>query len=171
MRRPEEPPAGLVLVGHIGKPHGISGEVYVLKISDDARHFETGAELTRAAGQPLTIGSVRAHRDRFLVKFEGIQTRSDAELLRGALYAPPGARRSLEEDELWADDLIGSSVSTVSGAVVGTITDVVSGVAQDLLIVQTPDGECMVPLVKDFLVRIDTETRNVTLDVPPGLLD
>jgi 16S rRNA processing protein RimM len=171
MRRAEEPPDGMVLVAQVGKPHGIRGEVYLMKISDDRRHFEAGAELTRGGGTVLAIRSVRPHRDRFLVKFQGVETRTDADVLRGPLYAPPGERRELQEDELWAGELIGNSVLTVAGEAAGTVTGVVSGPAQDLLIVDTAAGERMIPLVKEFLVAVDAEAGTITVDVPEGLLD
>jgi 16S rRNA processing protein RimM len=159
------------LVGKIGKPHGINGEVYVERISDDPRRWEPGSELTHEDGRELVVVSARGHRDRFLVAFDGIDTRSDAEHLRGALYVSSDEKRDLDEDEYWLQDLIGSRVESEDGVVVGDVTDVIEAPAQDLLVVATPAGERYVPMVKEIVTLVDIDAKKVIVSPPKGLLD
>jgi 16S rRNA processing protein RimM len=161
---------GLLLAGEIGKPHGVTGEVYVIVVSDDPRRFEPGAQLHHEDGRVLTVESARRHADRFLVKFEGISDRPAAESARGALYVPESDKRSLDEDEFWQQDLVGCSVVDTDGTELGTISSVLGGPAQDLLVVDTPSGERYVPAVKEIVVGVDIESRRVTVDPPEGLL-
>jgi 16S rRNA processing protein RimM len=157
---------GRLLAGQIGKPHGVGGEVYVIKISDDPRRFEPGAELSHEDGRVLTVESARPHRDRFLVRFAGIEDRESAQRARGALYIDADDRRTLEQDEYWPDDLIGCNVLDTQGNLLGVVTDVTSNAAQDLLIV---DGKNYVPMVAALVVSVDVASKAVVIDPPEGL--
>jgi 16S rRNA processing protein RimM len=163
--------AGKLLAGEIGKPHGISGEVYVIPISDDPRRFEPGSRLLHADGRSLTVQSARPHRNRFLVKFEGIDTRTDAETLRGALFVRSEDLRDLAEGEYWPHDLIGCRVVQSDGDEVGEVMDVVPGPAHDFLAVRTERGDRLVPLVGDIVVNVDLAARRIRVDPPAGLLE
>jgi 16S rRNA processing protein RimM len=161
----------MLLAGQVGKPHGLAGEVYVVPISDDARRFEPGSTLERDDGTSLVVESARHHTNRFLVKFAGVETRDEAERLRGPLFVPADDVRTLDEDEFWPHDLEGCAVVRADGTPVGTVTGVVTGAAQDLLEVATDFGERLVPFVKQIVTEVDLDGRKVTVDPPEGLLD
>ena len=161
----------MLLAGEVGKPHGLAGEVYVVVISDDPHRFDPGSTLFRADGGPLVVTSSRAHGQRFLVRFEGIDDRPEAEGLRGPLYVPGTERRALEEDEFWTDDLVGCSVVTRAGAELGQVSGIVPGSAQDLLQVETGTGVRLVPAVKAIVVEVDPDARRIVVDPPEGLFD
>lgn len=161
----------MLLAGEIGKPHGMSGEVYVIRISDDPHRFDPGATLIHADGRELVVASARAHRDRFLVRFEDVVDRAAAETLRGALYVPADALRDLEDSEFWEADLVGSRVTLPDGSEVGEVSDVIVRPAQDLLQIETPRGPRLVPFVTEIVTEVDPEARRVVIDPPEGLLD
>ncbi len=161
----------MLLAGRAGKPHGLSGELYVTPISDDPRRFEPGAVLVGARGELLTVERSRGLHQRVLVKFEGVDDRTAAETMRGPLYVQPSDVRTLEEGEWWEHELIGMSVEDPEGRELGRITGVMSRVAQDLLVVETPVGEKLVPLVEAIVSEINRDSRRVVVDAPPGLLD
>lgn len=160
----------MLLAGEVGKPHGTAGEVYVLRISDDPHRFDAGARLWHADGRELVVEESRTHRDRLLIKFEGIETRDAAATLRGGLFVRAQDRRELDDSEFWVGDLVGSSVVLPNGASVGRVKDVITGEAQDLLVVETEAGERMVPLVKEIVTEVDVDSRRVVVDPPEGLL-
>ncbi len=115
--------------------------------------------------------STRDHRNRLLVKFETVDDRTAAESLRGALYVDAGAARSLEPGEFWEHDLAGLDVVHAgTGESVGTVARVEESPAQDLLVVDTPRGERLIPLVSPIVVDVDLDARRVTVDPPEGLL-
>lgn len=144
----------------------------MLPLSDDPRRFEEGAQLTHEDGRVFVVAGSRPHkRDRLLVKFEGIDSRDQAEKLRGPLYAPPGEARELEPDEYWPRDLIGCEVVDQEGRRLGQVGAVVPSVGQDLLEVITPTGPGLVPLVKPIVTAVDLDGRRITVDPPAGLLD
>lgn len=161
----------MLLAGEVGKPHGIAGEVYVVRISDDPHRFDPGAGLTHSDGRDLVVERARPHRDRFLVKFAGIDTRTDAEGLRGALYVSVDERRELGANEFWVEDLIGLEARLLDGTSVGSVRDVVPGTVHDHLVVVVEGGDRLVPLVKEIVTGVDLEAGAVVIDPVPGLLD
>jgi 16S rRNA processing protein RimM len=159
-----------LLAGEAGKPHGLAGEIYVVPISDDPRRFEPGSALIRADGSTVVVESARMHRNRLLVKFEGIDDRDAAEVLRGDLYVSKDSLRALGEDEYWDHDLVGAEIVTATGDHVGKVDAVRHGGAQDLLVASSPRGEVLIPMVKEIVTRVDAERGVITVDPPEGLL-
>ena len=111
------------------------------------------------------------HRDRFLVRFEGIASREAAEAIRGTLYVPSTDIRPLESGEFWEHDVVGSTVVDTDGNEVGVVTDLIPGPAQDLLEVRGPTGSHLVPLVGDIVTEVRPDRRVIVIDPPAGLLD
>ena len=142
----------------------------MVPISDDPRRFEPGSVLQSDAGE-LVVAASRRHGNRLLVSFEGVETRDEAETLRGPLFVPLAKARTLEKDEYWPHDLVGCALVTVEGASGGTIEEVIPGSAHDLLLVNTDRGERMIPLVKEIVREIDVGGRRVLVDPPARLLD
>ena len=156
------PPEGLLEVGRIGKPHGVRGDLFLTLTSDVAARHEPGAVLTVADGQhyrELTVTTSRMQNGRWVVHFEGIDDRNDAEKLTNKfLYAAP-----VDDDEaLWVHELIGSRVVDVDGTDWGECTGVLYNPAHDLLEI---DGHLLVPM--PFVMSHADGTT--TIDPPAGL--
>ncbi|MCG5219063.1 ribosome maturation factor RimM [Streptosporangium sp. KLBMP 9127] len=164
-----------LVVGRIGRPHGVRGEVSVdVRTDDPALHYAQGSSLATEppARGPLRIESVRAHTGSLLIRFEGVADRTAAEALRGTLLvvesdaAPP-----IEDpDEFYDHQLIGLTVVTVGGEQVGQVTDVLHH-GQDLLVVRRGTGDVYVPFVRALVPEVDVEGGRLVVDAPPGLLD
>ena len=135
----------LLEVGTIAKAHGTSGEVVVRLITNQTERLNHGSRLMSDLGELVVLKS-RPHHDKWLVQFNGVETRTQAEELRGlTLMAAP-----LDiPDALWVHELIGSVVKEVSGAERGTVKAVVANPASDLMELDTGH---LVPLtfVVDF---------------------
>lgn len=170
-----------LVVGRVGRAHGIRGEVSVqVRTDDPGRRFAPGSVLATdpAALGPLAVESVRWHLGRLLVRFEGLADRTRAEGLAGALLLVDSADVGTPEDpdEFNDHDLIGLAAVTVAGERVGTVTDVLHH-GQDLLVI-TPGsgragggGETLVPFVRAIVPEVDIAAGRLVLDPPPGLLD
>lgn len=142
-----------------------------MPISDDPARFRPGARIIHEDGRELVVARSRNHGARVLVAFEGVGSRTEAESLRGAVYASPEDLRELEPGEFWEGDLIGLEVIDAAGARIGRVADVRSGGAQDLLVLDTEAGERFVPLVEAIVTDVDVASGRVVIDPPPGLLD
>ena len=150
----------LLEVGTIAKAHGTSGEGVVRLITNQTERLNHGSRLMSDLGE-LVVSKSRPHHDKWLLQFNGVETRTQAEELRGlTLMAAP-----LDiPDALWVHELIGSVVKEVSGAERGTVKAVVANPASDLMELDTGH---LVPLtfVIDFAEGI------ILVDVPDGLFE
>jgi 16S rRNA processing protein RimM len=168
-----------VIVGRVGRPHGIRGEVMVSVRTDEPDlRFAVGATLDAgrdlpddAAGElsPLTVAA-----RRWLVSFAGITDRTAASELTGSWLSVDSSQLpQLEDpDEFRDHELIGLSVRTCSGDSVGVVADVLHH-GQDLLVVRHPDGpgEYLVPFVRAIVPEVDVKAGLLVIDPPRGLLD
>jgi 16S rRNA processing protein RimM len=166
-----------VVIGRIGKAHGIRGEVTVeVRTDDPDGRFTPEAVLTtdRPERPTLVIEKSRPHHGRMLVLFEGVPDRNAAELLRGTLLSvDAGADPDLDDpDEFYDHQLVGLTVVTVDGDVLGEVSDVVHLPASVLLSVTRPEArELLVPFVASIVPEVDLPGGRVVVDLPPGLLD
>jgi 16S rRNA processing protein RimM len=150
----------LLEVGTIGRAHGTGGEVVVRLVTNRVERVDPGSRLISSVGE-LVVSKSRPHQDKWLVQFDGIETRNQAEELRGAVLS---ALPLDIPDVLWVHELIGSVVREVDGAERGTVTAVVANPASDLLEL---DSGHLVPLT--FIVQF--EEGIVLVDVPDGLFE
>jgi 16S rRNA processing protein RimM len=174
-----------VVVGLIGKAHGVRGEVSVeLRTDEPDRRFVDGAVLgTRtprgdAPSGPdrpavLTVGSSRWHQSRLLVTFAEAGDRTAAEALRGLTLVADvdDAETPTDPDEFYDHQLVGCEVVTSDGRRVGEVAGVIHGGGQDLLSVRSADGdEALVPFVSALVPVVDLSARRVEVVDRPGLL-
>ncbi|WP_425829010.1 ribosome maturation factor RimM [Streptomyces fractus] len=166
-----------LVVGRIGRAHGIKGEVTIEVRTDEPElRLGPGARLATdpASTGPLTIETGRVHSGRLLLRFEGVRDRTGAEALRNTLLIAEVDPEELpeEEDEFYDHQLMDLDVVTTDGTEVGRITEISHLPSQDLFIVERPDGsEVMIPFVEEIVTEIDLEEQKAVIDPPPGLID
>lgn len=162
-----------VMVGTVGRPHGIRGEVTVNATTDEPeRRFVAGGTL-RVGSVERTIAAVRPQGDGIRLAFEGVTDRTSAEALRGdEMWAEVPADESPAGDgEYWDRQLVGLRVLNHAGAEVGRVASVGHLPAQDHLVIATPEGERRVPFVEALVPEVDLEAGFVRLADVPGLID
>lgn len=163
-----------VVVGVVGRPHGVRGEVAVAPRTDEPdRRFAPGQQL-RSEDSPhtLTVASMRWHSGRLLVHFAGLDDRTAAEAVRGlrlVVDVDPDERPE-EPGEFYDRQLVGLAVLTDDGVRVGEVVDVLHLPAQDVLEVRTAAGLRLVPFVADLVPEVDVEHGLVTVADRKGLL-
>lgn len=156
--------APLLEVGRIGKPHGVKGDVFVMFVSDRPERRTPGAQLVARkanVSRELTVETARLQNDRYVIHFDGVDNRNDAELLTNAvLYG-----EEIEDaDALWVHDMIGSRVVGTDGTDYGVCTGVIDNPAHAILELDS-GGLVPIPFVIDCVDGV------TTVDPPPGLLD
>jgi len=167
-----------VTVGRIGRPHGIRGDVVVgVRTDEPELRFAVGSRLDtdRPDVGPLTVAAVHWHSGTLLVRFDGVTDRDAAGELRGTwLRVDSGSLAAPDDpDEFRDHDLIGLSVRTADGTVVGVVADVLHP-GQDVLAVRPSagsGGEILVPFVKAIVTEVDIAAGMLVIDPPPGLLN
>lgn len=172
-----------VLVGRIGKAHGLRGDVTIDVRSDEPeRRFVAGTRLVArrsVASQAtptsteLTLTSARWHGAVLLARFAEIPDRTAAEEARGLqLFVTLAPDETPEDPEEYYDhQLVGLTAYDVGGARLGEVTAVQHGAAQDLITVTTPEGrQALVPFVAALVPEVDITAGRLTIADRPGLV-
>jgi 16S rRNA processing protein RimM len=167
----------LVVVGRIGRAHGVQGQVAVdVRTDEPERRLAPGAVLTtdpESVG-PLTVQSGRVHSGRLLLVFDGVADRTAAERLRGTLLLADVDPDELpaEADEWYDHQLVGLEAVLADGVVLGQVAAVLHLPGHDVLAVEAPDGrELLVPFVAEIVPVVDLGAGRVQVAPPSGLLD
>jgi 16S rRNA processing protein RimM len=166
-----------LVVGRIGRPHGIRGEVSVeVRTDSPDERFAEGSVLVTDPSErgPLTVTRLHWHSGRLLLSFDGVSDREGAEALRETMLVvdsddlPPLA----DPDEYYDHQLVGLRAELPDGTELGTVEDVLHSPADDLLAVRRTDGEeLLVPFVSVMVPTVDVPGGRVVVDPPDGLLD
>jgi 16S rRNA processing protein RimM len=142
-------------VGRIIKAQGLKGQVLVDLWSDRVERLAKGTTLLSERG-PLVVVAAAAHQARFIVSFDRIDTREEAERWRGVVLSAP---RIDDASVIWIDQLYGAEVVDVAGVRRGVVVEVEANPASDLMVL---DSGALVPLT--FVVRVE-------IDPPEGLFE
>ncbi len=170
-----------VVVGRIGKPHGLRGELTIdVRTDEPGRRYADGAtlrvEVPRGSAFPhaaLTVARTRWHQGVLLVTFAELADRTAAESARGVVLHADLAvdERPEDPDEYYDHQLVGLTAYDVGGARLGQVVALVHGAAQDLLSVRTDDGrDTLVPFVTALVPDVDLAARRVVIADRPGLV-
>jgi 16S rRNA processing protein RimM len=149
-----------VVVGVVRAPHGIRGEVRVEPTTDrSAERFRAGSRLLSDGG-PLTIASVRGTADAPIVRFEGVDGRNAAAALRDRELRVPRADARRAGEHLW-DDLVGMSVATPEGLVIGEVREILRAGGTDVLVVRDGEREVLLPALESVIRDVDPVARRI----------
>lgn len=162
-------------VARIGKPHGIRGEVTVQVLTDaPGDRFVPGTQFVvePASAGPLTVESARWNKDILLLAFEEVETRNEAEALRGAKLYVETEELDEDDDEGWYEhELVGLDVR-VGDQVVGKVSGLHTMPVQDLLVVTDRDGkEILIPFVEQIVPEVNVADKYVLVTPPAGLFE
>jgi 16S rRNA processing protein RimM len=164
-----------IIVGVIGRAHGVRGEVAVeLRTDEPERRFSPGQVLGEEGGSRLfTVQSVRDHSGRLLVKFAEVIDRASAETVRGMLLVATvePEERPAESGEFYDRHLIGLTAATPDGVEVGIVESVLHLPAQDVLEIETTTGIRLVPFVTALVPEVDLDAGRLTVVDLAGLLE
>lgn len=165
-----------LVVGRIGKAHGIRGEATVeVRTDDPDLRFAPGAVLLTDPPErgPLTVRTGRVQGGRLVLGFEAVPDRSAVERLRDTLLLAEVDPDELPDDpdEYYDHQLEGLAVRSVDGTDLGVVEQMVHGPAQDLFAIRKPDGgELLLPFIAEFVPEVDLEGGVLLVDPPEGLL-
>jgi 16S rRNA processing protein RimM len=170
-----------LVVGHITKPHGTKGEVFVWPLTDHVQQvFDQGRTLQlgdeRGAlgeGESLVIESTREFKRGVLVKFTGHDDRDSVEeYAQRYLLAPIEELAPPEEDEVYYHQLLALKVVTREGQYVGRVQEVYETYPAQLLEVKSDDGRIhLIPFADRIVKKVDVDAGQIVIAPTPGLLD
>jgi 16S rRNA processing protein RimM len=163
----------LVVIGRIGRAHGLHGEVTLDGCSLTPLELHAVKEFVwrgpRREERPLRIHTARPANARILVGFEGYDDRDRAATLgRGELLAEEERLPDAGPGQVYTFQLVGLEVRTEEGRLIGTVADVLATGAHPIYVVKG-ERELMVPAAEEVVRRVDLERRVITVSLPPGL--
>ena len=164
----------LLIVGRIGRVHGVRGEVTVeVRTDSPEERFQVGTSIATDPPKfgPLTITGQRWHNGILLLTFDGISDRGAAEKIKNVLLMADVDIAESDADEFHVQLLIGSTIELIDGTVLGTIDDVLTTKGQNLLSYMRGGKQVLIPFVKAIVPTVDIAGRKVVITPPEGLLD
>lgn len=156
-------------IGEIGRPHGVRGESRVYPTGPTLASLTPGTQVSLGATgtdpeRVLTVASVRTTSGALLVRWEQCASREDAAALAGRVVQVPASSLAApaDPDEYFVRDLVGCMVRAIPGdEVIGTITAVHEGAANDSLEVAGERGTVLLPFTKDAVSEVDLSIREI----------
>lgn len=161
-----------VCVGAIAGAFGVHGEVRLKSFCADPEAIADYGPLTGDNGQTYEVDLTRPIKNGFAAWLSGVETKEDADALRGVqLFAPRDRLPATAEDEYYHADLIGLRVVDTGGTEIGTIRAVMDHGAGDLLEIQGPGlkSSVLLPFTRACVPTVDLAGGKVVADPPEGL--
>ncbi len=163
-----------IIVGCFGRPRNVFGEIYITPATDDPARFLELDEIFVVDGserKKLLLEKVTLVGGRPVAKIEGYQSREEAARLTNlSIEIPRGKARPLGEGRYYQFDLIGCKVMGADGTDYGIVEDVLFYPAGDLYRIRSKRfGDVLLPAVDRFIIRIDIDKKEITIDPPNGL--
>lgn len=159
-----------ILLAKIGAPHGIKGEVRV-KPFGDPQMLDQYGRLRDDSGRKFKITRMRAQKNVLVVKFEGINTRNEAEALNGVdLYVSRDNLPELaDEDEFYINDLAGLEVRNPDSQVIGKVVSIQNFGAGDLIEITPNNGgeTYYLAFTRETVPKIDLQEGWLQINPPP----
>jgi 16S rRNA processing protein RimM len=166
----------MYLIGYITKPQGIKGEVKVEPVTPNPKRFNRLKIVylqVNDKSQAYPIEKIRV-ADRFVyIKFSGINSRGEAELLRNAeVLIEKKDLIQPDQDEYFVHDLVGCRVVSENNDEIGIVSDVVQITSNDIYVVKDGNGaEYLVPATKEVVKQVDIGQKLIIIHVLEGLFD
>ena len=165
----------LVPIGRVTKPHGVRGSVKIFPYGDTLGEIEPGEKLFLVdsegnAERQLTPADIRPQKKGWIGKFDEVDNMDDAATLAGReIFVPRDRLPLLPEGEYYHFELIGLSVETKEGELLGTLRGIFATGGNDVYVVDCGGKELLVPAIEDVICDIDLLNRRIIVDLPEGL--
>ena len=149
----------------ISKPQGIKGEVRVRPLVNDPKDLLDIDKLyTSDEGKEYyNINKAWQTKQMVCMKFDGIDTREDAELLRGLKLYIDKDMKSLQEDSYYLTDLIGCSLQDENGNELGILKDVLQNGSADVYVIEGKKN-FMMPALKQVIMNVDIKKKAIIVN-------
>lgn len=166
----------MIAIGRITKSVGLKGEMKVEILSDlPDRFFGLDSVFVGSSEDDVTahaLAGVRKNQQSVIVKLGQIDTRTMADKACGKyLFIPDNQARRPSENAYFVHEVVGLTVVTEEGVVVGVVDDVIHLPAGDIWIVKAGPKEILIPGVKEFIRSVNLSERKVIIHAIEGLLE
>ena len=161
-------------IGIITHVHGLKGEVFVSLFSQEEEISSVIVDQIVQIKKDLntcletSVHEARSHKRGLIIKLKNVNTRQEAEMLKGAiLFVPKKVFSSLKGENIYLCEVLNFEVRDQQLGVLGKIYAFSSNGAQDLLLVKDEKGtQVEIPFIKAFVVHVDFKLETVQVDLP-----
>mgnify|MGYP001221888701 CR=1 FL=1 len=160
-----------ILLGKLGKPHGVKGFLYIHYYGEDANILYDYEGLFLDDGTSVQVDKLLLQKDRVILKFLEINSRNDAEKLRDKeLFIAEDALPVLENNQAYYFELKGLNVKNLDNVDLGRVKEILETNANDVLVIEptkssVDEKERLVPYVKDKVVKeINKIDKTILID-------
>jgi 16S rRNA processing protein RimM len=166
-----------IALGIIRKAHGVRGEASVEAWSSSPERFIEVSSVTlvspdESSTRDASVESVRLHAGRALIKFTGIESPEEVQLLQNwTVEIPASDARKLDADEYFLHDLVGLSLIDSDGVTRGKVIEIEETGGGVLLVVEGPKGRFDVPFAADICTKVDLDAKTIAVSLPEGIED
>ena len=162
-------------LGYLAKPHGLKGALHVFMDVDDPYEYEDLDAVFVQQGNemvPYFIEDLQIRENLNLMTLEGITTIDAAKDLVGSkLFLPVAMLPKLKDDQYYYHEIVDYQVKDQHLGSLGTIKEVYSTGAQDVIIMLYQGVEVLIPLTEEIVPKVDKQNKVVITQLPDGLLD
>ncbi|MEW5925219.1 MAG: ribosome maturation factor RimM [Candidatus Zixiibacteriota bacterium] len=165
-----------IVVGRFGRPKGVSGEIYVIPISDNPERFQKSGSFwmeSEAGWKKVELVLIQFASGKPVVKIEGIDSPEQAKsLTNGYLYIKGTDLGELPDGAYYHFDLIGCRVVDTGGTKLGELVAVEEFPANDVWVILDGNGKRKsFPAVRQFIKNVDIENKLIEINPPEGIFD
>ena len=163
-------------LGKIVRKHSFKGEVVAKLDTDEPELYSKLESVFIALGNDLVPffieSSLLQKGNQLRIQFEAVYNEEDAEAILGAeLHLPLEFLPKLTGNKFYFHEIIGFSIEDTEKGVFGKIVGVNDTTAQPLFVVDSNGIEILIPMIDDFIVKVDRENENILVQTPEGLID
>lgn len=162
----------LIEIGQIVNTHGLRGDLKIMPWCDDPGVFHD-LEYVLIDNEEYVIEKSALHKNAVLLKLEGINHINDAEKYRNkVLFVPREELGELPEGTYYICDLLGCSVETDKGILLGKICDIIKTGSNDVYVVENDaKKQVLIPVIDEVIKSVDIETKRIVITPLKGLID
>ncbi len=163
-------------LGKIVKKYSFKGEVILKLDTDEPDIYENLDAVFLDLGNnllPFFIkDSLLQKGNQLRIQFEGIDSEAEADtILKTDVYLPLNLLPKLTGDQFYFHEIIGFTLEDVNFGMVGEITSINDSTAQALFIIKNDNTEILIPMIDDFIQKIDRKNKKVIVETPEGLIE
>jgi len=163
-------------LGKIVKKHSFKGEVVIKLDTDEPEHYQNLESVFVDLGNnlvPFFIEKSSLHKGTFLrVQFEDVYSEEDADaILKSGIYLPLALLPKLEGDKFYYHEVVGFDMVDAIKGNIGVIKGINDTSAQPLFEISQGEKEILIPMIDDFIEKVDKANKTIFIKTPEGLID
>lgn len=163
-------------LGKIVRKHSFKGEVVIKLDTDEPELYKNMESVYVEFGSnlvPFFIDKSSLHKGNQLrVQFEDVYSEEEADsILKCGIYLPLDLLPKLEGDKFYFHEVIGFTVVDANFGKVGSIVHINDKAAQPLFEIDRNGKEIFIPMIDDFIKKVDRENKKIQVETPKGLIE